>query len=89
MKKTFKTAMFASVASLGLALAACDSPAENAAEDEADAVRDATAAQADAMEHEAEMLEGTAEEQMEAEAEALEDAGEAQAEQIEESAEGM
>ncbi|WP_338447185.1 hypothetical protein V5F89_05210 [Pelagerythrobacter marensis] len=89
MKSIFKGAMVASVAAMGLTLAACDSPAENAAEDRADAVRDATAAQADAMEHEAETLDGAAEEQMEAEAEALENAGEEKAEAIEESAEGM
>lgn len=89
MKSIFKTSMVASVAALSLGLVACDSPTEEAADARADGVRDATSAEADAMESEAELLDGAAATQLEAEAEALEEAGEARAEQIENTTEGM
>lgn len=47
MKKFF---LAASALTLGLGVAACDSPAENAMEDEATAIDEAAEAQADAME---------------------------------------
>lgn len=47
MKKIIATA---SAAALGLALAACDSPAENAMEDQAEVVDEQAEARADAME---------------------------------------
>ena len=41
MKSILKSAMFASVAAMGLSLAACDSAAENKMEDDANATREA------------------------------------------------
>ena len=46
MKKLIATA---SAAAVGLALAACDSPAENAMEDQAEAVEDQAEMEADAL----------------------------------------
>ena len=45
-----KIIAIASTAALGLALAACDSPAENAMEDQAEAIDEQAEAEADAME---------------------------------------
>jgi hypothetical protein len=77
----------ASAAALGLGLAACDSAAENAVEEEAEAVEDAAEAQADVIE---ETAEGTAmEEAAEEEAEAVEEAGEETADAMQEQADNM
>lgn len=81
MKSTFKAVIFASVAGLGLSLAACDGPAEEAAEDTGEQMVDDVDAQADAMEdagqitdEEADAMTDAAEDQ----AGAMEEAGEAQ-----------
>ncbi|MCP9221992.1 hypothetical protein MKP08_04420 [Erythrobacter sp. LQ02-29] len=50
MKFSAKTAMFASVAALGLGLAACDGPREEAAEDKGEAMEAQVDQTADAME---------------------------------------
>ena len=71
MKITFKTAMVASVAAMGLGLAACDSPAEEAAEEQAEAIED----QADAMEDAGAITDEQAD-AMEAQADDIEDAAE-------------
>ena len=47
---------FASAAAFGLALASCDSAAENAVEEEAEAVEEAAEAQADVIEETAEFV---------------------------------
>lgn len=93
MKLLIKSAMLASVAGLGLALAACDSPAENAAEDQADTVRDAAEATADAIENKADAMDTTAngvdsasENAMENKADAVRASGEAKADAMEEQA---
>ena len=89
MKTIFKSAMFASVAAMGLSLAACDSGAENAAEDQADVVRENADATSDAMEDKADKMGGAAEDNMEAKAEAVDDAGEAKADAMEDKADKM
>ena len=61
----------ATVAALGLSLAACDSPAEEAAEENAEAMED----QADAMEDSGQITDEQAD-AMEAEADNMEDAAE-------------
>ena len=71
MKFTVKTAMVASVAALGLGLAACDSPQEEAAEEQAEAMEE----QADDME-DAGMITDEEADAMEAEADNIEDAAE-------------
>ena len=50
MKSIFKGAMVASVAAMGLTVAACDSAAENQAEDQVEATEEAADEQIDAME---------------------------------------
>ena len=89
MKTIFKSAMIASVAAMGLSLAACDSAAENATEDTADVVRENADATSDAMENQADKMGGAAEDKMEAKAEAIDDAGEAKADAIEDKADKM
>lgn len=61
MKGIFKGAMMASVVAMGLGLSACDSAKENAAEDQADAVRASSEAAADTMEDKAEAVRETGE----------------------------
>ncbi len=56
MKTFFKSTMIASVAAMGLSLAACDSTAENKAEENAEAVRDSADALADKMENKADAM---------------------------------
>ena len=86
MKTILKSAMFASVAAMGLSLAACDSAAENKMEDDANATREAADEQSDAMEAQADQMGGAAEDKMEAKAEAVDDAGEAKADAMEDKA---
>ncbi|WFL78471.1 hypothetical protein P7228_05240 [Altererythrobacter arenosus] len=84
MKFTMKSAAFASVAAMGLALAACDSPAEEAAEEQAEAMEDTADAmedagaitdeQADAMEAQADDIEDAAEGDTDALTEGVEEA---------------
>ena len=62
--KFTKATLVASAAALSLGLAACDSPAENQMEDQADQMEDAgqiTDAEADAMEEQADRVEDAAE----------------------------
>ena len=65
MKTFLKSAMFASVAAMGLSLAACDSGAENKMEADANATREAADATSDAMEDKADTMGGAAEDMME------------------------
>ena len=80
MKKTFKTAMLASVAGLGLTLAACDGAQENAAADAGEQMAEEVNDQAEAME-DAGMITDAEEDAMtdaaEDQADAMEEAGEA------------
>lgn len=71
MKFTFKTAMVASVAAMGLGLAACDSPQEEVAEEQAEAIEE----QADDMEDAGAITDEEAD-AMEAQADDIEDAAE-------------
>lgn len=71
MNFKMKTAMVASVAAMGLGLAACDSPAEEAAEEQAEAMEE----QADDME-DAGMITDEQADAIEAEADDIEDAAE-------------
>ena len=89
MKTIFKSAMIASVAAMGLSLAACDSAAENSAEDQADVVRENADATSDTMENQADKMGGAAEDMMENKAEAVDDAGEAKADKMEDKADKM
>lgn len=66
-----KIIAFAAAATLGLGVAACDSPQENAAEDTADAMED----RADALEDSG-VINDTQEEAMDDRADAVEDAAE-------------
>ena len=59
MKAIFKGAMMASVLAMGFGLSACDSKQENAAEDQADAVRETGEKKADAMEDQADKMDKT------------------------------
>lgn len=89
MKNTFKSAMIAPALALSLGLAACDSPQENAAEDQAEAVRENSEAAADMMEDQADAMGGASEDAMEAKAEAVRKAGEAKADGMEDNADKM
>lgn len=73
MKAVFKSVMFASFATLGLGLAACDSPAENAMEDQAEAIDEAAEADADALEDQADAIEEAGEETKDSMEEAADD----------------
>ena len=77
MKITMKTAMVASVAALGLSVAACDSAAENQMEDNAEEMEDAADVEIDSMEDAGEITDeqaDTMEDAVDAEAEAMEEA---------------
>jgi len=76
MKKLIATA---STVALGLALAACDSPAENAMEDQAEAVEDQAEMEADALDDAG----------MEEQADMVEEQGEERADAMEEQADDM
>ncbi|MBX7527943.1 hypothetical protein [Qipengyuania vesicularis] len=58
--KFTKTALVASAAAMSLGLAACDSPAENQAEDEVEAMEDTRDATVDQMEESGEITEDQA-----------------------------
>jgi vacuolar-type H+-ATPase subunit H len=96
MKAFAKSAILASAAAMSLGLAACDSPTENAAEDQADAVRDSAEATADAIEETADAMDpavdgvdSRAENAMENKADAVRDAGEAKADAMEDNADKL
>lgn len=89
MKTFTKGVMLTSIGALALGLAACDSPQENAAEDQADTVREASEAAADAIENQADTATGAAEDAMENKADAVRDAGEAKADKLEDQADTM
>ena len=82
MKNFMKGVMLASVATMALGLAACDSKKENSAEDAAQSVREASDAAADTMESQA----ATAESSMDAKADAGRAAGDAKADKMEDRA---
>ncbi len=85
-----KGAMLAPVLALGLGLAACDSKQENAAEDQAQSVREASDAAADAIENQADQTAApAAEASLDAKADAVRDAGEAKADAMEDQADKM
>ena len=87
MKHVFaKGAILAGVAAMGLSVAACDSKKENAAEDQAQAVRESGDARADSMEATGEAMGGTAENSMDAKADAMREAGDAKADKMEDNA---
>ncbi|QZD96405.1 hypothetical protein [Qipengyuania gelatinilytica] len=73
--KFTKTALVASAAAMSLGLAACDSPAENQAEDEIEAMEDVRDAQVDQMEEAGEITED--------QADAMDDQTDAMEEQME------
>lgn len=79
MKSIFKSAMIASVAAMGLSLAACDSAQENAAEDVGEQNAEIVNDQAEAMDDAGQITD--------AEADAMTDAAEDQADAMEEQAE--
>jgi hypothetical protein len=85
MKTLMKGVMMASVATMALGLAACDSKKENSAEDAAQSVREASDAAADKMEGSA----ATAEASMDAKADAVREAGDAKADKLEDHADSM
>lgn len=82
-----KFATIAAASMLAMGLAACDSGAENAMEEEAVAVDEAAEAQADSMR---EMADGTAtEEAVDEQADAVEAAGEEKKDAMEDAADNM
>ena len=87
--KTTKTVMLASALAMGLGLAACDSKQENSAEDQAQSVREASDAAADAIESQAANATGTAEDAAESKADAVREAGDAKADKMEDKADTM
>lgn len=77
MKITMKSAMIASVAAMGLSLAACDSAAENQMEDNAEEMEDAADVEIDSMEDSGAITDeqaDTMEDAVDEEAEAMEEA---------------
>lgn len=89
MKAVFKSALIVPVLAMGLGLAACDSKQENAAEDQADAVRQSSEAAADALEDRADAVDGASEDALENKADAVRDAGEAKADAMEDKADKL
>ncbi|RDC61315.1 hypothetical protein HME9302_02536 [Alteripontixanthobacter maritimus] len=81
MKFTMKTAMVATVATLGLSLAACDSAAENEMEDNAEEMEDAADMEIENMEETGQITDD--------QADAMEDNVDDQAEAMEEAADEM
>ena len=73
-------------ASAALGLAACNNPADDAAEKQADTVEQASEAAAERIEEQADTMTGAAEDTMEEKAEAVEQAGEAKADAMEDQA---
>lgn len=74
------------VASASLGLVACNNPADDATEKQADAVEQASEAAAERIEEQADTMTGAAEDTMEEKAEAVEQAGEAKADAMEDQA---
>lgn len=74
------------IASASLGLAACNNPADDATEQQADAVERASEAAAERIEDQADTMTGAAEDAMENKAEAVEQAGEAKADALEDQA---
>ena len=89
MKYFKKSVLLAATAALGLGVAACDSKQENAAEDQADAVRQSSEAAADTMEDKADAMGGASEDAMEAKADAVRETGEKKADAMEDQADKM
>jgi uncharacterized protein YcfL len=89
MKTFMKGVMLASVATMALGLAACDSSQENAAEDSAQSVREASDAAADAIESQAAPVGGASEAAMDAQADAVRESGDAKADAMEDKADTM
>lgn len=87
MKIFTKSIALASVLAMGMGLAACDSTQENAAESQADAVRESSEAAADAIE--STNATGAAEDAAESRADAVRDAGDAKADKLEDQADKM
>lgn len=85
MKAFMKGVMMASVATMALGLAACDSKKEDAAEDRAQSVRESSDAAADKMESQAATVESTTD----AKADAVRKAGDAKADAMEDKADTM
>jgi uncharacterized protein YcfL len=85
MKIFMKGVMLASVATMALGLAACDSKKENSAEDQAQSVRESSDAAADKMESQAANAESTTD----AKADAVREAGDAKADALEDKADTM
>jgi hypothetical protein len=74
------------VTSASFGLAACNDPADDATEQQADAVERASEAAAERIEDQADTMTGAAEDTMENKAEAVEQAGEAKADALEDHA---
>jgi len=85
----YKGTMVTMAAALGLSLAACDSKKENAAEDQAQAVRESGDAAADSMEATGEAMGGSAENSMDAKADTVRDAADKKADRMEDRADKM
>lgn len=83
MKITKKSAAFASIAALGLSLAACDSAAENEAEENIEEMEDARDAQVNEMEAEG-MITDEQADAMDDQTDAMEESMEEQADEIDE-----
>ena len=81
MKKIFKSSMMVSVAALGLGLAACDGPQENAMEDQAEQMEDNRDAAVNEMEASGEITDE--------QADAMDDQTDAMEENMEEQADSM
>lgn len=86
MKTFMKGVMLASVATMAFGLAACDSQKENAAEDQAQSVRESSDAAADAIESQAAPVGGAAEDAADSRADAIRETGEAKADAMEDKA---
>jgi hypothetical protein len=87
MKKYIKGAMIASMAVLGLSLAACESKKEEAAETTADAVAESSDAVADSLDSTAASMSGEAADKMNDKADAVRASGNTKADAIKDKAE--
>lgn len=89
MRMILKGTMLAAVAAMGLGLAGCDSKKENAAEDQAQAVRESGDAAADSLEATGEAMGGAAEHSMDAKADAVRESADKKADRMEDRADKM
>jgi hypothetical protein len=89
MRMIIKGTAIAAVAAMGLSLAACDSKKENAAEDQAQAVRESGDAAADSIEATGEAMGGAAEHTLDAKADAVRDSADKKADRMEDRADKM